>query len=1184
MLRTVLVVLVLPVLAVLSGCTPPRPWQNLTPERLARLEGHRQLAIAFLENSRREEATVEFRAIQKEEPSLAFGFLNEAATHYLEPAKNADVLKAARRGVELAPNRAWAHVILGRVLATNQPDEAVKSLEKAVSLAPDDPRVLGALYSQLAALPEDRSAQRADLLTRLTRAASNNLAVLCLQLQEGARRKDWSAAERSLDAVLARLARVPPDLAAMAEELRGGLRAGDARTAVVSRQFENVLKGSLERSHLPFYLADYQTIHGNPKDPADLLLRQWDVAPPTLAGPDIPAVSVRFLDVTQEAGLGDIPTSGLVPAAVGDYQMAPDSGHLVSGVPPPYDSAVKGEQKHYHPLMANPDLLVGGSPLGLIPGGPTGFVNSLKSVPAPASPLLADLNNDYTLDIYAASPSGDQVWFNPKAAESTQDGFLIRHGGLKPPVALPPRGRGSATAVDLDQDGDLDIVRASADPGQPGIRWMRNNRNGTFTDITARAGLSFPTQGARQTVAADFDRDGDPDLFVVQSGGPCKLFLNRRQESMHDATAEWGTPPEPGASAAVVVDLDRDGWWEIVVVGAPPFGPRVLRCRDGKLESRPIPFPEAARAEWIDCLDHDNDGWMDLVLAGPQGVTLLRNEQGVLKAGAVVPDRPARWVRSLDYDQDGDMDLLYAEAGGALRLLRNDGGNARPWLKLELRGLQKSGAESSNNYALGAVLEVESPWDHQQLLVTDAQTHIGLGRAERCTSVRVTWTNAIPLNLVGPKSNTIIHFEQTTSASCPFLYTWDGEQYRFATDFNWRSPLGMRFAPGAPIPHAQTRDWVRVPGDLLKPIAGFYRLIATEDLREIAYFDQLRLVALDHPPGTEVYLDERFRLGPPPPFRTYGVRTPRLPVAAHDGDGVDLLPALRAVDQVFTPVPSGPYAGIRREHDLVLELGEVPDRSRLTLFLNGWIWPSTTSDYIAASQDPGVKILPPRLSVGDGHGGWRLVEPGVGLPCGKRKTICLDLSGKLTPGDHRVKLSTTMEIRWDAAWFTSGEAEVEVRMTDAQLARADLGERGIGRMSRDGDDGPFIYDYGQTRPGSALGWPNIQGAYTRLGDCAELLGEVDDRFVIMGPGDEIRLLFDGRKLPPLPAGWRRDWIVFTDGWTKDTDANTVAGEAVGPLPYHGMRQYPYGPGDRFPDTPAHRRWQREWNTRLKDRW
>jgi hypothetical protein len=178
-----------------------------------------------------------------------------------------------------------------------------------------------------------------------------------------------------------------------------------------------------------------------------------------------------------------------------------------------------------------------------------------------------------------------------------------------------------------------------------------------------------------------------------------------------------------------------------------------------------------------------------------------------------------------------------------------------------------------------------------------------------------------------------------------------------------------------------------------------------------------------------------------------------------------------------------------------------------------------------------------------------------------------------------VKLTTTAEIRRDAVFFTSGETTAPAIQTEAPLVQAELRERGYGTIYREVLEGPFFFDYQRlapTPPGS-----DIAGAYTKLGDCAELLRGVDDRYAIVGPGDEVRMLFGARELPLLRPGWSRDYVVRSDGWTKDSDKNTVLGETVGPLPFHSMKRYPYGLDEHFPDDAAHRAWKRKWNTRLK---
>ena len=66
---------------------------------------------------------------------------------------------------------------------------------------------------------------------------------------------------------------------------------------------------------------------------------------------------------------------------------------------------------------------------------------------------------------------------------------------------------------------------------------------------------------------------------------------------------------------------------------------------------------------------------------------------------------------------------------------------------------------------------------------------------------------------------------------------------------------------------------------------------------------------------------------------------------------------------------------------------------------------------------------------------------------------------------------------------------------------------------------------------------------------------VDDRYVIMNAGDAMYLQFDA--LEPVPDGYTRDYIFFSDGWVKDGDWNTVHSRTVGPLPHHSMSGYPY---------------------------
>jgi len=389
----------------------------------------------------------------------------------------------------------------------------------------------------------------------------------------------------------------------------------------------------------------------------------------------------------------------------------------------------------------------------------------------------------------------------------------------------------------------------------------------------------------------------------------------------------------------------------------------------------------------------------------------------------------------------------------------------------------------------------------------------------------------------------------------------------------------MLFARGAPIPHDLTRDFVKVPGDLLRESEGLYRLVITEELREVSYFDWAQLAVVDHPRAADFYVDERLKLGAPQPFRVYTVRTPRAPVAATDGRGADLLPALLKRDQVYTDgLPPSKYRGLLPAHDLILDLGEMPNPRRVRLFLTGWIYPGGTSVNIAVSQDKTMRVGPTTLSVSNGRGGWKVVDGNVGMPAGRDKTMVLEIPGGFPSADHRVKLTTNYELRWDQAFYTSGETAAPTRVQRLPVSQSVLSRRGYSRLYQRGVNGPYWYDF--ETPAPDPGYQPIAGRYTRFGDVTPLLTEVDDRYVIQGPGEALELAFDARRLPPPPPGWVREFVFFTDGWTKDSDPNTVTSQTVAPLPFHGMKRYPPGPGERFPADAQHRRWREEYNTRV----
>jgi hypothetical protein len=179
--------------------------------------------------------------------------------------------------------------------------------------------------------------------------------------------------------------------------------------------------------------------------------------------------------------------------------------------------------------------------------------------------------------------------------------------------------------------------------------------------------------------------------------------------------------------------------------------------------------------------------------------------------------------------------------------------------------------------------------------------------------------------------------------------------------------------------------------------------------------------------------------------------------------------------------------------------------------------------------------------------------------------------------DPRVRIRTNLAIFWDRIAYTIDEEPAPVTRTEVPLARAELSFRGFSRMTRETRGGPqvFVHDEVDRAPR----WADMTGLYTGFGDVRELLTAADDRCVVMKGGDSIRLEFESRGLPPLRQGWVRDWLVVLDGWDKDGDKNTVAGQTVEPLPFHGMDDGRYGEDQRPPDPEGMRRYRARWLTR-----
>ncbi len=245
--------------------------------------------------------------------------------------------------------------------------------------------------------------------------------------------------------------------------------------------------------------------------------------------------------------------------------------------------------------------------------------------------------------------------------------------------------------------------------------------------------------------------------------------------------------------------------------------------------------------------------------------------------------------------------------------------------------------------------------------------------------------------------------------------------------------------------------------------------------------------------------------------------------------------------------------------------------------MTGWTDYAFSSDNVAASQS-GRTLRAPALQVRDAEGNWRTVIDNIGIPVGRPQTVVVDLAGKFLSASREVRLVTNMRIYWDRILVAESGAAAAPRVERLDASTADLGWRGFSAETTPDGREPYSYDY--RKVSSTSPWKALPGRYTRFGDVRELLESIDDIFVVSRPGDELALSFDARRLAPLPPGWTRTFLLYADGFSKEMDLNSSSPDQLAPLPFHGMKSYPYAAPEAYPATPAHRAYVERYNTRL----
>ncbi|HJU54021.1 MAG TPA: CRTAC1 family protein, partial [Pyrinomonadaceae bacterium] len=406
-----------------------------------------------------------------------------------------------------------------------------------------------------------------------------------------------------------------------------------------------------------------------------------------------------------------------------------------------------------------------------------------------------DVNNDGRADLYLCNLGQNQLYLNNGDGTFTD---VTKKAG-----ADDARWSASAAFVDYDRDGWLDLMivnyaefNAATSPAcyaettvkdycgprsfkPPGNRLLHNKGDGTFEDVTARAGIISDFGHGLGVVAADFDSDGWPDIYVANDGDPNQLWMNQKNGTFKNEALLAGAAVnrEGKAEAGMGVDAcdyDGDGTEDIFIThlmeetntlyvntGGAIFEDRTREAGLGLPGSRLTGFGTLF-------FDYDNDGRPDLLVVNgavrilrelarkgdpfPLGQPnqLFHNEGGgkfVETSESAGADfrllEVSRGAAFGDVDNDGDADVLVTNNNGPVRLFINRVGNRNRWLGLRLTG------KRADRDMLGATVEVvvtpkqvlhrRARTDGSYLTSQDPRVLVGLGTAERVAAVRVRW-------------------------------------------------------------------------------------------------------------------------------------------------------------------------------------------------------------------------------------------------------------------------------------------------------------------------------------------------------------------------------------------------------------------------------------------------------------
>jgi len=426
---------------------------------------------------------------------------------------------------------------------------------------------------------------------------------------------------------------------------------------------------------------------------------------------------------------------------------------------------------------------------------------------------VADYNNDGFEDLYVTCVGPNRLFRNN--GDGTFSDVTERAG------VGDPRWSAGAAFFDYDADGHLDLFVSNyvafdfqnlpefgkgklcqykGIPVQCGPRGLpgdgdslyHNNGDGTFSDVTKKAGVADPNgyygMGA---IASDFDDDGLIDLFVANDSTPNFHYKNNGDGTFKEVGFTLGTAvnengSEQGSMGVTVADYNHDGRLDLFVTNFDDDYNTLYR-NDGRGSFTDVSHAAGVAAVSLPFVgwgtkffDYDNDGWVDLFVANghvyPQIPSyrqrnfIHRNKRDGTFSDTTAPlgalaaeKRVGRGAAFGDLDNDGDLDIVLNNLDGSAQVLRNEGGSANNSVLIKTVGVKsnRDGVGARVKVVAGDLVQVDEVRSGDSYLSqSDTRLHFGLEKRTKVDLIEVRWPGGAVERVTGVAANKILTIKE----------------------------------------------------------------------------------------------------------------------------------------------------------------------------------------------------------------------------------------------------------------------------------------------------------------------------------------------------------------------------------------------------------------------------------------